>query len=188
MSVEFSAKISMLRKEKGVTQRKAAQELGVSQALLSHYEKGIRECNLDFVKRAAAYYSVSSDYLLGITESKQGMTDLYALGNIESDDELTPKTLIRAMLFLSSRLAQTDETEAHFFVDFFSLAAQKYTALISGDAAQRLKLNDLSEEALLEARKQDRRAGTFSDPTAAYRTIIKNAERQIDETAQSLLQ
>ena len=188
MSVEFSAKISMLRKEKGVTQRKAAEELGISQALLSHYEKGIRECNLDFVKRAASYYSVSSDYLLGITESKQGMTDLYALDAIESDDDLTPKTLIRAMLFLSSRLARTEEAEAHFFVDYFSLAAQKYAALVSGDPAQKIKLNDLCEETLLEARKQDRRTGTFSDPTAAFRTVIKNAERQIDETAKKLLQ
>ena len=51
----------MLRKEKGVTQRKAAEDLGVSQALLSHYEKGIRECGLDFVVRSADYYHVSCD-------------------------------------------------------------------------------------------------------------------------------
>ena len=66
MSAEFSAKISMLRKEKGITQRQAAHDLRVSQALLSHYEKGIRECNLDFVIKAAEYYGVTADFLLGI--------------------------------------------------------------------------------------------------------------------------
>ena len=37
----------------------------MSQALLSHYEKGVRECGLDFVVRAADFYGVSCDYLLG---------------------------------------------------------------------------------------------------------------------------
>ena len=35
--------LSLLRQEKGVSQRKAAAELGISQALLSNYENGIRE-------------------------------------------------------------------------------------------------------------------------------------------------
>ena len=39
MSTEFSRTLSLLRKERGVSQRMAAADLGVSQALLSHYEK-----------------------------------------------------------------------------------------------------------------------------------------------------
>ena len=65
MNEEFSRTLSLLRQEKGVSQRAAAGVLGISQALLSHYEKGIRECGLDFVVRAADYYGVSCDYLLG---------------------------------------------------------------------------------------------------------------------------
>ena len=56
MSSDFNRMITLLRKEKGITQKKAAEDLGVSQALLSHYEKGIRECGLDFVVRVADYY------------------------------------------------------------------------------------------------------------------------------------
>lgn len=74
MSSDFSRIITLLRKEKGVTQRKAAEDLGVSQALLSHYEKGIRECGLDFVVRVADYYSVSCDYLLGRSADRSGLT------------------------------------------------------------------------------------------------------------------
>ena len=65
MNMEFNRIITLLRKERGITQKQAAQDLGVSQALLSHYEKGIRECGLDFVVRVADYYDVSCDYLLG---------------------------------------------------------------------------------------------------------------------------
>lgn len=65
MKKEFGRTLSNLRKKKGLSQKDAAAKLGISQALLSHYEKGIRECGLEFVVRAADYYEVSADYLLG---------------------------------------------------------------------------------------------------------------------------
>lgn len=68
----FPRIITLLRKEKGVSQKQAAEELKISQALLSHYEKGIRECGLDFLVRAADYYRVSCDYLLGRTPDRTG--------------------------------------------------------------------------------------------------------------------
>ena len=70
----FSRILTLLRKEQGLSQKMAAQQLGVSQALLSHYEKGIRECGLDFVVRAADFYHVSCDYLLGRTPERNGAT------------------------------------------------------------------------------------------------------------------
>lgn len=74
MDNDFPRIITLLRKERGLSQKQAAAELGVSQALLSHYEKGIRECGLDFVVRVADYYNVSCDYLLGRTPDRQGAT------------------------------------------------------------------------------------------------------------------
>ena len=72
MATDFSRTLSLLRQEKGVSQRKAAAELGISQALLSHYENGIREPGLAFVTRVCDYYHVSADYLLGRTLSRDG--------------------------------------------------------------------------------------------------------------------
>ena len=72
MQTEFSRTLSLLRQERGVSQRTAAGELGISQALLSHYENGIREPGLAFVVRACDYYNVSADYILGRTLSKEG--------------------------------------------------------------------------------------------------------------------
>ena len=45
----YSERLVELRTEKGLSQKVAAMELGISQALLSHYEKGIREFNLEFL-------------------------------------------------------------------------------------------------------------------------------------------
>lgn len=74
MATEFSRVITLLRKERGITQKKAASELGISQALLSHYERGIRECGLEFVIKTADYYGVSCDYLLGRSAERSGLT------------------------------------------------------------------------------------------------------------------
>ncbi len=72
MNTAFPRIITLLRKERGLSQKQAAADLEISQALLSHYEKGIRECGLDFVVRAADYYGVSCDYLLGRAADKSG--------------------------------------------------------------------------------------------------------------------
>ena len=64
----FPEILSALRRERQINQRTAARELGISQALLSHYENGAREPGLGFVCRACDYYGVSADYLLGRSE------------------------------------------------------------------------------------------------------------------------
>ena len=69
---DFSRTLALLRQEKGQSQRRTAEALGVSQALLSHYENGIREPGLDFVRRACDYYHVSADYMLGRTLNRDG--------------------------------------------------------------------------------------------------------------------
>ena len=53
MTTDFPRILLALRKEHKLTQKQAAKDLGVSPALLSHYEKGVRECGLQFVVRAA---------------------------------------------------------------------------------------------------------------------------------------
>ena len=54
MTRGFSETMSELRRKKGASQRTAAADLGISQALLSHYENGAREPGLAFVCRCSA--------------------------------------------------------------------------------------------------------------------------------------
>lgn len=86
MNKDFPRIITMLRKEKKLSQKQVAEDLGISQALLSHYEKGIRQCSLDFVITVAEYYSVSCDFLLGRTVERTGAT-LKFEDIPDSDDE-----------------------------------------------------------------------------------------------------
>lgn len=72
MNANFPRVLTLLRKERGISQKLAASQLGISQALLSHYEKGIRECGLDFLCRCAEFYDVSCDYLLGRSPNRSG--------------------------------------------------------------------------------------------------------------------
>lgn len=85
MATDFSRALALLRKEKGVSQRVAAENLGISQALLSHYETGAREPGLCFVSQACTYYNVTADFLLGRTMVRDGASinpeELYDAGN-----------------------------------------------------------------------------------------------------------
>ncbi len=65
MTESFPQILCRLRKERRLNQRTAAAALHISQALLSHYENGLREPGLSFVDAACRYYGVSADYLLG---------------------------------------------------------------------------------------------------------------------------
>jgi len=72
MDRNFSATLAGLRYKKGLSQRTAAADLRISQALLSHYENGVREPGLEFVSRACDYYGVTADYMLGRSDSETG--------------------------------------------------------------------------------------------------------------------
>lgn len=97
---KFAATLSQLRRERGISQKKAAGDLGISQALLSHYEKGIRECGLDFVVKCADYYGVTTDYLLGVSASRNGLDpSVYASLGAE-DDDMPLSTLSQATRIL----------------------------------------------------------------------------------------
>ena len=123
MNAEFSRTLSLLRQEKGVSQRTAATALGISQALLSHYENGIREPGLAFVVKACDYYGVSADYLLGRTLTRDGTTiapeELYDLSD-EKDNSmrgsilalLSKKLLVNSVGVLFDLLGKTGNRDA----------------------------------------------------------------------------
>ena len=94
MERSFSQTLSLLRRQRKLSQRQAAAELGISQALLSHYETGTREPGLDFVCRACKYYDVSADYLLGLSDRPFG-ADLIADALRDLNAELEAR-MIRA--------------------------------------------------------------------------------------------
>ncbi|MBR0354098.1 MAG: helix-turn-helix transcriptional regulator [Oscillospiraceae bacterium] len=95
MDRSFSQTLSALRRQRNLSQRTAAADLGISQALLSHYENGAREPGLSFVCRACDYYGVTADYLL-----------------CRSDSQDAPASTLKAALtFLEQIRSVTDQAE-----------------------------------------------------------------------------
>ncbi len=148
MVSDFPRTLSLLRQDKKLSQKKAAQALGVSQALLSHYENGVREPGLSFVVRAADFYGVSCDYLLGRTMSKEGaaisMEDLADLS--EQKDNvlrgsaaalLQKKLLVNSAGILMDILGKVgNQSLTRDFSAYLSAAlykAYRHLYLISGD-------------------------------------------------------
>ena len=103
MNRTFNERLVELRTEKGLSQKDAAADLGVSQALLSHYEKGIREYSLSFLCKAAEYYSVTTDYILGITDSRSGL-DSTALDDRAEDSVFNTSSIYRAAIMTHERM------------------------------------------------------------------------------------
>lgn len=80
--MDIGEKIKNIRKTKGLTQKELAQKLGVSQAMITQYEKGLRKPKPDTIKRIAMalgvdYYDIdSSPSGETISEILQGNTAL----------------------------------------------------------------------------------------------------------------
>lgn len=122
---KFAVVLSRLRKERGISQKKAAGDLGISQALLSHYEKGIRECGLDFLIKCSEYYGVTTDYLLGISESRNGVElDLEQQEVIEGEPSIS--TLSQATNLLLKIIATARDTDAiKYIYDYYTLCVYR---------------------------------------------------------------
>ncbi|MGI6429335.1 MAG: helix-turn-helix domain-containing protein [Syntrophomonadaceae bacterium] len=54
-----------LRLQANLSQSELAQSLGISRSAVSSYENGTRDPNYDILLKLAAFFNVSTDYLLG---------------------------------------------------------------------------------------------------------------------------
>ena len=97
MARTFASTMSDLRKARGLSQRTAAADLHISQALLSHYENGAREPGLSFVCRACRYFGVSADYLLGLADADEAQLRGEELAAIAAELETLSRRMHTAL-------------------------------------------------------------------------------------------
>ena len=64
-------RIRDLREDKDITQREMAQVLHCSQQVYSNYDLGQRDIPTDILIKLSAFYGVSTDYLLDLTDKKE---------------------------------------------------------------------------------------------------------------------
>lgn len=66
--MEFHERLKLLRKENNMTQSALAKELAYGSTAISNYESGHNQPSIADLKKIAAIFSVSMDYLLGVTD------------------------------------------------------------------------------------------------------------------------
>ena len=64
----FSERLTELRNQAGLTQPKVASSIGITTRTYQHYEAGEREPQVTMLVKIADFYSVSLDYLAGVTD------------------------------------------------------------------------------------------------------------------------
>lgn len=121
---KFADILSQLRRERGISQKKAANDLGISQALLSHYEKGIRECGLDFVIRCSEYYGVTTDYLLGVSNNRTGVDFSFMSDNDE--DMSSVQALAQASTMILNMMSSAKDVNiTKCIYDYYTLCVYR---------------------------------------------------------------
>lgn len=61
-------RIKELRLERGVSQKKLAEAIGVDKRAVIFWEQEVNEPKATYIRNIAVYFGVSADYLLGITD------------------------------------------------------------------------------------------------------------------------
>lgn len=69
----MESRIKQLRENRGLIQEILASELGITQQMLSKYERDVLRIKVDVLKRIAEYFNVTTDYLLGVSEVKRDL-------------------------------------------------------------------------------------------------------------------
>jgi HTH-type transcriptional regulator, competence development regulator len=84
-------RIAELRKELKLSQYALAEKLGFSRGKLSNYEQGTREPDYETLEEIANFFEVSTDYLLGRTDQRDGVinkTDKSKINEYNPLDEI----------------------------------------------------------------------------------------------------
>ena len=67
--MNYRMRMRHLREDKDLTQREVAQIINKSQQGYSHIEDGRAELKIDDLIKLCAFYGVSADYFIGISEN-----------------------------------------------------------------------------------------------------------------------
>jgi transcriptional regulator with XRE-family HTH domain len=71
IKTEFGARFRLLRKELNLSQEEIAEKIGIDVSSINRYEKDKREPEYATLLKIAAFFNVSTDYLLGWTENRK---------------------------------------------------------------------------------------------------------------------
>ena len=108
MILDLSIRLRELRVNKHLRQEQVAKIIGVTKSTISAYENDLRQPSFEILLKLANLYCVSTDYLLGRTDTVSiDLTDLTAA-------EATLVTeLVASMSIRNKRLARFDDESVY---------------------------------------------------------------------------
>ncbi len=144
----MSNRIKKLRLEKGLSQRKLAEETGISQQSLSFYEKGDRNPKIETWQKLADYFDVPVGYLQGITddEVKKNTEDIFYMVSVVLDAYRKVLSEEEAIVLTNGKkIAGKDKDNVLLGFEFAEQAINKYKNFVylfssNMDKEQMLKL------------------------------------------------
>ena len=71
MPDDFPTRLRTARDNRGFTQAELATQAGLPATTISHFEAGTRKPSFDNLRRLSRTLNVSSDYLMGMTDSQE---------------------------------------------------------------------------------------------------------------------
>lgn len=178
----LAERLVRLRKARGLSQKQVAADLGISQALLSHYERGIRECGLELTVRFADYYAVTCDYLLGrdAAEDRETSSDLiYRFTKELGNDQVSRLTtdIFRVFSYRMLRIlcdkAEGEDIRLNGSASLSVLLADAYISYHSAKLANKMK-QSVSKAKIQQAFCNLRASCTAL--TAAAENMIENSK------------
>lgn len=67
---QYVKRIRDMREDNDLTQTQIAELLGTSQTMYARYERGANEIPVRHIIKLCKFYSVSADYILGLSDKK----------------------------------------------------------------------------------------------------------------------
>jgi len=102
ISMEFSERLTAIRKERGFTQKGLAEAAGLSQIQVHRYEKGEAQPTLEAIKRLAVTLSVTTDELVFDDDERGPSDDLKlqfeAVSAFGEEDKAVARTLLEGLI------------------------------------------------------------------------------------------
>jgi transcriptional regulator with XRE-family HTH domain len=100
--MKFSDRLTVLRKERGLTQKILSEQVGVHVTQIQRYENGQVQPTLDVLKRLALTLSVSADMLV-FDEDERGPSDdlklqFEALSQFTPEEKQVAKAVIEGLI------------------------------------------------------------------------------------------
>lgn len=89
--MKFGDRLRILLENQDISQRQFSQDLNLAPSTVGNYVRNLREPDFDTLKRFAAYFSVSTDYLLDYEpqiQTNQNLTTAnQILSHLSADDQ-----------------------------------------------------------------------------------------------------